>query len=278
MGTQRATAILGARITADRLTQSPAMRAASVRSGSSPARCSAFRPFIFIQVRPYSSIYGANRGTPLDRVYIERFLAQHADAIRGEVLEVNDANYTKMFRRAVQDERRRHPRHEPAQRSSPTCASRVRCRERFDCVILTQTLQLLADRGGAGQPGGIPRSGWCAARHRALVVATRPCRPRLLALDTGGARGALPTSAARLRRRSLAAAATPAAHAAFFVGLSAENVGQWVLDATIELPRGRLCARRQALGRQVLGWAVGRLLRTMQGELATARPEIACTR
>ena len=52
---------------------------------------------IVLRARPYSRRYGTDRGTALDRVYIERFLEHHSDAIHGEVLEANDDNYTKMF-------------------------------------------------------------------------------------------------------------------------------------------------------------------------------------
>lgn len=36
-------------------------------------------------------------GTPVDRYYIERFLSEHAERIRGNVLEVKDASYTRRF-------------------------------------------------------------------------------------------------------------------------------------------------------------------------------------
>ena len=190
-----------------------------------------FRPFIFIRVRPYSSIYGANRGTPLDRVYIERFLAQHADAIRGEVLEVNDANYTKMFgascRTNVVDIRATNPR---ATIVADLCEPGSLPRERFDCVILTQTLQLLADPGAALAnleaslvPGGV-------------LLVTVPSLSRLDLADRDYWRWT-PAGLEALCRRALpgcdvavCAYGNAGAGAAFFVGLSAENVGRWVLD------------------------------------------------
>jgi hypothetical protein len=36
-------------------------------------------------------------GTPVDRYYIERFQSEHAERIRGNVLEVKDASYTRRF-------------------------------------------------------------------------------------------------------------------------------------------------------------------------------------
>lgn len=46
---------------------------------------------------PLSEHWGRDRGTPLDRLYIKAFLAAHARDIRGDVLEVTDATYTKRF-------------------------------------------------------------------------------------------------------------------------------------------------------------------------------------
>ena len=40
---------------------------------------------------------GIGRGLPVDRYYIEQFLARHAGDIRGSVLEVGDDRYTRKF-------------------------------------------------------------------------------------------------------------------------------------------------------------------------------------
>ena len=49
------------------------------------------------RLRPFSDRYGYDRGTPIDRFYIERFLEAHANRIHGNVLEVKDAQYTPRF-------------------------------------------------------------------------------------------------------------------------------------------------------------------------------------
>ena len=41
-------------------------------------------------VEPISDDFGFDRGTPIDRFYIERFLRDNAAAIAGRVLEVGD--------------------------------------------------------------------------------------------------------------------------------------------------------------------------------------------
>jgi hypothetical protein len=46
---------------------------------------------------PISRIFGSDRGIPIDRYYIEKFLLDHKDLIRGTVLEVSGNVYTKKF-------------------------------------------------------------------------------------------------------------------------------------------------------------------------------------
>jgi SAM-dependent methyltransferase len=46
---------------------------------------------------PVSTVFGLDRGTPINRYYIERFLADRAELIRGRVLEVGSSEYSKRF-------------------------------------------------------------------------------------------------------------------------------------------------------------------------------------
>jgi len=46
------------------------------------------------RVTPIDSGFGLSRGKPVDRHYIENFLARHAGDVRGRVLEVGDDAYT----------------------------------------------------------------------------------------------------------------------------------------------------------------------------------------
>jgi hypothetical protein len=48
-------------------------------------------------VDPLSRDFGFDSGTPIDRVYIEQFLTEHAMNIRGGVLEVGVMTYTDQF-------------------------------------------------------------------------------------------------------------------------------------------------------------------------------------
>jgi len=49
------------------------------------------------RVTPLSREFGFDRGAPVDRRYIEGFLTRHAADVRGRVLEVKDAAYTRRF-------------------------------------------------------------------------------------------------------------------------------------------------------------------------------------
>src|SRR4051812_41158651 len=49
----------------------------------------------FGRLSPIGGDFGWERGTPVDRHYIEGFIAQNAADIRGRVLEVGDDRYTR---------------------------------------------------------------------------------------------------------------------------------------------------------------------------------------
>src|SRR5829696_9316780 len=53
------------------------------------------------RITPLSRRWGADRGTPIDRWYIERFLEAHRGDIHGRVLEVKDAGYARRFGREL---------------------------------------------------------------------------------------------------------------------------------------------------------------------------------
>jgi SAM-dependent methyltransferase len=96
------------------------------------------------RVEPISRVFGLDRGTPIDRYYIESFLAQNSSAIRGRVLEIGDATYTKRFGgSAVEVSDVLHFTGESPEativadlRDAPEIAT-----DTFDCIVLTQMLQ-----------------------------------------------------------------------------------------------------------------------------------------
>jgi SAM-dependent methyltransferase len=97
------------------------------------------------RTRPLSDDFGYDRGTPVDRYYIERFLAEHRSNIRGRVLEVKDPVYTERFgdrvsRSDVLDVDANNPR---ATIVADLAAADALPSDAFDCFILTQTLQYI---------------------------------------------------------------------------------------------------------------------------------------
>src|ERR1700704_5832421 len=52
---------------------------------------------LLCRTTPISREYGADRGTTIDRYYIESFLSRHSGDVRGTVLEVHNDTYTQRF-------------------------------------------------------------------------------------------------------------------------------------------------------------------------------------
>ena len=98
-------------------------------------------------VRPLSTEWGFDRGTPVDRYYIERFLAEHSADIRGHTLEVRSAAYTTRFGTGVT---RAEVLDIDAGNPDATIVADLAVGDgiperAFDCFVLTQTLQFVYD-------------------------------------------------------------------------------------------------------------------------------------
>jgi SAM-dependent methyltransferase len=96
---------------------------------------------------PIDRLWGASRGKPVDRVYIERFLERHRTHIRGRLVEVNDARYTERYGSCIE---RIDVLDIDAANSRATIVADLQDAphipaDRFDCVILTQVLHLVYD-------------------------------------------------------------------------------------------------------------------------------------
>jgi len=114
---------------------------------------------------PLDRDFGYGRGRPIDRYYIERFLAAHAADIRGRVLEVGDSSYTTRFgaaRVTARDVLHIQPEQPQATITGDLSQPGMLPRDRFDCIILTQTLQFVFDMPAALRnlhdalvPGGV---------------------------------------------------------------------------------------------------------------------------
>jgi SAM-dependent methyltransferase len=117
------------------------------------------------RLTPISRENGYERGTPIDRYYIEGFLARHAADIRGAVLDVYDDHNSRFFGTAavtsvdVLHRTRGHP-------GATVVADLADAPEvpasSFDCILLTQTLHLIYELRAALatvhrilRPGGV---------------------------------------------------------------------------------------------------------------------------
>jgi SAM-dependent methyltransferase len=102
----------------------------------------------FSRTRPISSCFGFDRGKPIDRYYIEKFLADRTSDIRGRVLEIGDNSYTKQF--GSTNVSKSDVLHVNASNPKATIVgdlseTGILAQAAFDCIILTQTLHLIYD-------------------------------------------------------------------------------------------------------------------------------------
>lgn len=113
---------------------------------------------------PISPDWGFERGTPVDRYYIEKFLAENRSDIRGRVLEVLEPRYTKMFGSGVTHSEVLHVEEGYPHTTVVADLSDGEglTSDYYDCVILTQTLQCVPDTAAAVRtlhrilkPGGV---------------------------------------------------------------------------------------------------------------------------
>jgi SAM-dependent methyltransferase len=100
---------------------------------------------------PLSDRYGYDRGTPVDRYYIECFLQKHHRDIQGRVLEVKDSYYTNRYGTDVthRDVLDIDPSNSQATIIADLAVASVIPSEQFDCFILTQTLHFIFDTSAA---------------------------------------------------------------------------------------------------------------------------------
>lgn len=98
------------------------------------------------RLTPLCAHWGSLRGRPIDRYYIENFLDRCRQDVRGRVLEVGDATYTRRYGddRVVQrDVLNIGPGHPETTIVADLASADEIPSGTFDCVILTQTLQLI---------------------------------------------------------------------------------------------------------------------------------------
>lgn len=96
---------------------------------------------------PLSTHWGLDRGTPIDRYYIERFLRANAGDIHGRCLEVRDSGYTDRYGIGVtgRDVLDIDPGNPLVTVNVDLAEADPAPSDTFDCFILTQTLQYVSD-------------------------------------------------------------------------------------------------------------------------------------
>ncbi|MES2649322.1 MAG: methyltransferase domain-containing protein [Bacteroidota bacterium] len=117
------------------------------------------------RLEPLTRSFGYDRGQPVDRYYIEKFLSEHSKDIKDRVAEIGDDRYTRQFGNGKVNSSEvlghEHPLSSPTIVSDLTDATHIANNE-FDCIIITQTLQFIYDVHAAVRtihrilkPGGV---------------------------------------------------------------------------------------------------------------------------
>ena len=100
------------------------------------------------RISPISKDWGFDRGTPVDRLYIERFLEAFSSDVQGRCLEVADNAYTKRFggdRVTHSDVLHNTEGRRQATLVLDLTETANAPENQFDCIICTQTLHLIFD-------------------------------------------------------------------------------------------------------------------------------------
>lgn len=97
------------------------------------------------RLKPVSEVFGLDRGTPVDRYYIEKFLQSQASLIKGEVLEIAENTYSKKFGSSITASQVLHYNNENPQATIIGDLTRPETlpADRIDCFICTQTFQFI---------------------------------------------------------------------------------------------------------------------------------------
>jgi SAM-dependent methyltransferase len=100
------------------------------------------------RLQPVSREFGYDRGLPIDRYYIERFLEMYRRDVTGRTLEVGDDEYTRRYgggRTTRRDVLHVHGRNPAATIVGDLTDAPQIAEGTFDCIVLTQTLHLIYD-------------------------------------------------------------------------------------------------------------------------------------
>jgi hypothetical protein len=113
------------------------------------------QPVVFndlLRTKPISDLFGRDRGTAIDRYYIQDFLRDNSSSITGRVLEIGDSHYSRLYgggRVTVYE-----VLHATAENSKATIIGDLTQLDSLpenhvDCFICTQTFNFIFDVGKA---------------------------------------------------------------------------------------------------------------------------------
>lgn len=99
------------------------------------------------RVRPFSENFGAERGMPVDRYYLRRFLEQHRADITGDVVEIQGRGHADRYGTALRrvDTIDINPRFAPTFCCDLAKADGIVRSNSYDCFLLPNTLAFLKD-------------------------------------------------------------------------------------------------------------------------------------
>lgn len=134
---------------------------------------------------PVSNVYGLDRGKSVDRWYIEKFMSENRNDIKGKTLEILDRDYTKKYGKGKVTfshilDIDLNNRHADIYGDLRNLKNKIKSNT-YDCIILTQVLQYIDEPVAALKechrilkPGGV-------------ILATIPtiCRVDCVAGDEG---------------------------------------------------------------------------------------------
>lgn len=97
--------------------------------------------------KPISSVFGFDRGKPIDRFFIEHFLRNNREFIKGSVLEIADSTYSKQFAQTGSVFEILHYSNDNPKATIIGDLTNIKTLpyKKVDCFICTQTLNFIYD-------------------------------------------------------------------------------------------------------------------------------------
>ncbi len=96
-------------------------------------------------IQPVSKVFGLDRGIPIDRYYIEKFLDQNKNYIKGKVLEIAESTYSKKFDNGISSFEILHV--DDSNKKATIIGDLTKIEtlpsNQIDCFICTQTLNFI---------------------------------------------------------------------------------------------------------------------------------------